>query len=66
MLFLTLTHVSRTGTGDGSTTTFTVTSGTTVNKCISFHKWCSSRFYNRLYNFRYNFNIWYSVRGNFR
>ena len=32
----TLTHVSRTGTGDGSTTTFTVTSGTAVANVLVF------------------------------
>tara|TARA_A100001388_G_scaffold269881_1_gene246758 strand:+ start:2747 stop:3352 length:606 start_codon:yes stop_codon:yes gene_type:complete len=31
-----LTHVSRTGTGDGSTTTFTVTSGTAVANVLVF------------------------------
>ena len=32
----TLTHVSRTGTGDGSTTTFTVTSGVAVANVLVF------------------------------
>ena len=35
--------VSRTGTGDGSTTTFTVTSGTVIDVIQWFIKWYSSR-----------------------
>ena len=53
-----LSYNTRSATGDGSTTTTTVTSGTTVNDVIVLLNGVVMGPYYGLHNIRNNFNFW--------